>query len=385
MNQPAPIDPVLAPRLVTPRFLVVVASGLCYFLALAMLTPVLPHYVEDSLGWGSIAVGVAVGAFAVGAVALRTYAGRIGDRIGRRVLIIGGALIVAVSTLLYPVIHALWWLVLMRTITGFGEAGFFVGAATMITDLSPEHRRGEAVSYWSIAVYGGLAFGPALGELLRGSSRYTLTFVASATLAFVAALIGLFTVEVPRDASPKPYPYLFHRGALKPGAVLFLGLIALAGFSAFMPLYASNQLDIDSGPIFLLYGILILLVRILGARVPDRLGGRNAGSIALALTAVGVGVMALWSTVGGLVAGTVVFAAGMSLLYPALLLLSLVGTEDDERAAVVGTFSSFFDASQGLGAFICGVVVALTGNRGAFATGAVCAVLGLVLLRARNS
>jgi MFS family permease len=385
MNQPAPIEPVVGPRLVTPRFLVVVASGLCYFLALAMLTPVLPHYVEDSLGWGSIAVGVAVGAFAIGAIALRTFAGRIGDRIGRRVLIIGGALVVAVSTLMYGVIHALWWLVLMRLITGFGEAGFFVGAATMITDLSPEHRRGEAVSYWSIAVYGGLAFGPALGELLRGSSRYTLTFVASATLAFVAALIGLFTVEVPREAPAAPYPYLFHRGALKPGAVLFLGLIALAGFSAFMPLYASKQLDIDSGPIFLLYGILILVVRIVGARVPDRIGGRDAGSIALVLTAIGAGVMAMWATVGGLVAGTVVFAAGMSLMYPALLLLALVGTDDDERAAVVGTFSSFFDASQGLGAFICGVVVAISGNRGAFATGAVCAVLGLVLLRVRSS
>jgi predicted MFS family arabinose efflux permease len=167
--------------------------------------------------------------------------------------------------------------------------------------------------------------------------------------------------------------------------VLFLGLIALAGFSAFMPLYASKQLDIDSGPIFLLYGILILAVRVVGARVPDRLGGRDAGSIALVLTAIGVGVMALWPTVGGLVAGTAVFAAGMSLMYPALLLLALVDTDDDERAAVVGTFSSFFDASQGLGAFICGVVVALSGNRGAFATGAVCAVLGLILLRARSS
>jgi len=385
MNQPAPIEPVVVSRLVTPRFLVVVASGLCYFLALAMLTPVLPHYVEDSLGWGSIAVGVAVGAFAIGAIALRTYAGRIGDRVGRRVLIIGGALVVATSTLLYGLVHSLWWLVLMRTITGFGEAGFFVGAATMITDLSPEARRGEAVSYWSIAVYGGLAFGPALGELLRGSSRYTLTFVASASLAFVAAVIGLFTVEVPREASAKPYPYLFHRGALKPGTVLFLGLIALAGFSAFMPLYASDQLNIDSGPVFLLYDILILVVRIVGARVPDRLGGRDAGSIALVLTAAGVGTMALWPTVAGLIVGTIVFAAGMSLMYPALLLLSLVGTDDDERAAVVGTFSSFFDASQGLGAFICGVVVALSGNRGAFAAGAVCAILGLVVLRARAS
>jgi hypothetical protein len=43
--------------------------------------------------------------------------------------------------------------------------------------------------------------------------------------------------------------------------------------------------------------------------------------------------------------------------------------------------SSFFDLSQGLGAFICGAVAALAGNRGAFATGVVTALLGLALLR----
>ena len=376
---------VTTERLLTPRFLLIVACGLCYFLALAMLTPVLPHYVEDSLGAGSVAVGIAVGAFAIGAITLRTYAGRVGDRIGRRVLIIGGAGIVSASTLTYGVVHALWWLVLMRVVTGFGEAGFFVGAATMITDLSPVERRGEAVSYWSVAVYGGLSFGPALGEYLRGSSRYELTFVVSGALALAAALIGLFTVEVPRETAEVPSKHLLHRAAIRPGTVLFLGLIPLAGFTAFMPLYATQQLHIDSGPIFLLYGVLILAVRILGARVPDRLGGRDAGAIALVLAALGIGIVAAWPSLVGLVVGTVVLAAGMSLMYPALLLLALVGIGDADRASVVGTFSSFFDASQGVGAFVCGAVVAVSGNRGAFTTGAITAVFGLVLLRARSS
>ena len=135
-------------RIFTVHFTLVVLSGLCYFTAMAMLVPVLPDYVEKSLGHGSIAVGVAVGAFAVGAVILRPFAGRIGDSVGRRVLIVGGALIVAVSTLGYVLVHELWFLVLLRIVSGFGEAGFFVGAATMITDLAPVDRRGEAVSYW---------------------------------------------------------------------------------------------------------------------------------------------------------------------------------------------------------------------------------------------
>ncbi|HET9729874.1 MAG TPA: MFS transporter, partial [Acidimicrobiia bacterium] len=211
-------------RLLTPRFILVVTCGLFYFMALAMLTPVLPHYVEDSLGNGSVAVGIAVGAFALGAISLRLVAGRIGDRIGRRVLIIGGAAIVAGSTALYGLIHALWWIITMRIVTGFGEAGFFVGAATMITDLSPVERRGEAVSYWSVAVYGGLSFGPALGDALRGDNRYGLTFAVSALLAAVAAILGAFTVEVPRDHDLPESTPLLHRAAVRPGTVLFLGL-----------------------------------------------------------------------------------------------------------------------------------------------------------------
>jgi MFS family permease len=373
----------------TPRFALVVASGLCYFTALAMLTPVLPDYVEKSLGDGSVAVGIAVGAFAVGAVALRTYAGRFGDTVGRRALIIGGALIVGGSTACYGLVHALWFLVLLRVVTGFGEAGFFVGAATMITDLSPAHRRGEAVSYWSVAVYGGLSFGPVLGSVLHGSvrhgtGRYGLVWIVSAGLALLAALLGAFTVEVERTTTEPRSTHLWHRAAVGPGWVLFLGLIPLAGFTAFVPLYV-HGLHVSAGVIFALYGVLILAVRIVGARLPDRLGGANTGTLALIIVALGIGLIAAWPTVPGLVAGTIVFAAGMSLMYPALLLLALEGVSDADRASVVGTFSSFFDASQGLGAFICGAVVAFAGDRGAFTTGAVCALGGLVVLRSRTA
>jgi MFS family permease len=280
-------------------------------------------------------------------------------------------------------VHALWFLVLLRIASGFGEAGFFVGAATMITDLAPIDRRGEAVSYWSIAVYGGLSFGPVLGSVLHGHDHYADVWLVSAGLAFVAAIIGLFTVEVERAAPFERPRHLFHRSAIGPGTVLFLGLIPLAGFTAFIPLYVDN-LNVSAGLVFALYGVLILGVRIFGARVPDRLGGRTTATIALVVVAIGMGLIAVWPTVPGLILGTIVFALGMSLLYPALLVLALYGVSDAERASVVGTFSSFFDASQGLGALICGAVVAVSGDRGAFTTGAICAVAGLVVLRARS-
>jgi predicted MFS family arabinose efflux permease len=162
--------------------------------------------------------------------------------------------------------------------------------------------------------------------------------------------------------------------------VLLLALIGLAGFQTFVPLYAD---DIHTNPaaVFLCYGVFVLGVRIIGARLPDRLGALRAGTLATGLSTAGLTLMTAVPGVVGLYSGTVVFSAGMSLLYPALLLLALEGVADSERASVVGTFSSFFDASQGIGAVVCGLMVDAAGTRGAFGTGAVLALAALVLLR----
>src|SRR4029079_14067850 len=90
-----------------------------------------------------------------------------------------GAATVGASMLLYAAANSIPTLVGARVVTGVGEAAFFVGAATMITDLAPVERRGEAISYWSVAVYSGFAFGPALGEAVQRTWGYqTLWFVA---------------------------------------------------------------------------------------------------------------------------------------------------------------------------------------------------------------
>jgi MFS family permease len=372
-------------RLLTPRFVLVVGAGLAYFVSLGMLLPIVPLYVKHRLGGGDVDVGIAVGALFVGAVVLRPFAGRIGDTTGRRVLIIGGALVVCISEVLYGVGGSLGFLIGARLLTGLGEAAFFVGAATMITDLAPPDRRGEAISYWSVAVYGGLAFGPALGETVLDATDFSTTWLVAAALAAVAAGLACFTREAPRPlavggdgATPAP---IINRGALGPGAVLFSGLIALAAFTAFVPLYVSEVGLDGADSVFLLYGGLILAVRIIGARLPDILGGRTSGTVALAATTAGMAVIAGWGSAAGLFVGTVLFAAGASLLYPAMLLLALGNSPETERGAVVGTISSFFDLSQGLGSLLVGGVAAATSYRGAFGVGAACAAVGFVALR----
>ncbi len=233
-------------RLLTRQFLTVTAAGALYFLSLGMLLPVLPQFVEHQLGGDTLGVGIAVGAFAVGAVLLRPYAGRLGDRYGRRMLVIVGAFVVATSAALYPLASNLVILVAVRILGGLGEAAFFVGAGTMIADLAPVERRGEAISYWSVAVYSGLAFGPFLGEVVLDASSYDSVWIVSALLASGAGLLALFITETLTDEARAAYlaleerQPLLNRSALAPSVILFLGLCGLAGFTELVPLYVTD-------------------------------------------------------------------------------------------------------------------------------------------------
>ncbi len=382
LTNKSPQSPQPPDRVITRQFLTVVVAGLFYFFSLGMLLPIVPLFVAGPLGGSELAVGILVGSFSIGAVLIRPFAGRIGDRMGRKVLIVGGALVVAISVGLYLLVTGPEMLLAARLIGGVGEAAFFVGAGTMITDLAPPSRRGEAISYWSVAVYSGLAFGPALGEFVLDETHFNRVWAVALVFALLSAAFGMFTTEtvVPAPAGGEPAP-LINRAALTPGFVLFLGMIGLAGFAAFMPLYVSDVGLEDSSSVFLLYGCTILLVRILGAKIPDRIGPLRAGTLSTAAAATGLIVIAFVETKVGLYLGTIIFSIGMSLLYPSVLTLALTGVPDSQRGSAVGTISSFFDLSQGIGAAVLGVSVKIGGYRAGFSLAALSAVAALVLLR----
>ena len=124
-------------------------------------------------------------------ILLRPFIGRIGDTRGRRILIIGGGVVVAASMAGYVVAESLGVLVGLRILTGLGEAAFYVGAASVINDIAPDDRRGEALSYFSLALFGGLAIGPVLGETVLHASDFAAVWYVAGVSSLIAGLLGI--------------------------------------------------------------------------------------------------------------------------------------------------------------------------------------------------
>jgi MFS family permease len=369
--------------LFSSTFVLIMAAAFALFTAVGAVLPVLPRYVDGPLGGGGVAVGFVVGCFFVATLLARPLAGRLGDERGRRVVIIGGAAVMAAAIAAFPLASNVAVLAALRFIQGVGEAAFYVGAATAVTDLVPAARRGQAVSYFSGALYGGIALGPLVGEWVLGDGHYNRVWALAAGLGALAALLAVGLREPPRPVRTGPRARLVHPAGLVPGSAFGLGTFGYAAFAAFMPLYAPSLGLGGSAPVFGLYAGLTLAGRLLGARIPDRLGPSTTARAGLVTMATGMAVLGGWHTVAGLWTGTAVFAAGNAFMFPALLSLALDAAPDGERAAVVGTVVAFFDLGQGAGALLLGPMVTVAGYTGPFAAGAVAACAGLVLLSTR--
>jgi MFS family permease len=370
---------------VTPTFAMVVAATFAYFLSVGVLLPTLPRFIKGPLGGSDVAVGISVGAFSLAAVVLRPIAGRSGDRRGRRPLIVGGSAIVAASVIGYNLVHSIPVLVLFRLVAGVGEALFFTGTASAVTDLAPDERRGEAVSFFSLALYGGMSFGPFIGESVLGKgNHFHAVWWVSAAFGIAATVLALWVRDTRPTGGAEPSSNrLIHPAALLPGTVLACTVVGFAAFGSFVSLYALKLGMNGSRYVFFTYSFTVLLIRLFGARLPDVLGPRRAATIATSTVGAGLAIMAAWGTPAGLYAGAFVFGCGQAFAFPALMSLALSGAPPSERGAVVGTQTAFVDLAFGVGSVSLGAIAHAFGYRGTFAVSAVVAAIGLVLLRTK--
>jgi predicted MFS family arabinose efflux permease len=375
------------PALLTPAFVTVTLAALAYFTGDGVLIPAVPRYTQGPLGAGDVAVGLVAGAFSLSAFFLRPWAGGLGDRWGRRPLMLLGAGVFTVSVLGYATASSPEALAGLRLLTGAGEALFWVGALTAVADLAPAERRGEAMSLASLSLYLGIGVGPLLGELAIDRLGFAAAWALAAGCGLVAVALALRVPDTrpddPEAGGPPARRRLVHPAGLLPGLLLLAGITGMAGFLTFVPLYALD-LGLDgSRGVLLLFAAIVVGIRSLGARLPDRLGAARATRAAMALTAAGLAVAGAWRTPAGLVVGTAVFAVGIALLTPAVLTLAVEAVGPRERGAVLGTTSSFLDLALGLGPATLGLVAASTGRPGAFLGGAAVAAAGLLLAWAR--
>jgi MFS family permease len=379
--------PPVEGRIWSPTFVALSAAVLAFFVSGAVFLPVVPRFTVGPLGGDDFAVGVVLGAFAISSLVMRPFAGRIADRRGRRSALIAGALITVAASFGHLLADSVPMLIMMRLTLGVGEALFFVAGFAAATDLAPPHRRGEAISLISLSLYLGLAIGPVIGETLQSSLGYEAAWIASGVIALAAVLLSWLTPEtLPLDqrSSQESGRPLLHRRGIEPGLLLLCGVWGMGPFFAFLPLLADELQLGGAGTFFGIFAIIVVVLRVVGARLPDRIGAAKLSGTALVVSAAGMLLAGLAPSFAGLLVATVIFAVGVAFTFPAIMAMAVIGTEPDERGAVVGTAGLFVDAAFGLSPAILGLLAESAGYPATFLVSAAVAAFGSAWLLIRR-
>ncbi len=203
--------------------------------------------VQKEYGWSDQRMGALTTALFVVYMLVAPLTGWMGDRISRKPLIIGGAVLWSLATLGTAWVHDYWTLYLRHALVGVGEATFGIFAPAVLADFYPERDRNRILSIFYLAIPVGAAIGYLAGGELGTLYGWRAPFFLCAIPGLlVAALYGWLGREPDRGATDHVKPTLNRTtflGLFRNGAFLTatLGLAALTfamgGISAWVPTF----------------------------------------------------------------------------------------------------------------------------------------------------
>ena len=324
--------PQLPPRAVV----IVLAAVTVDVIGFGVVMPVLPALVTR-LGHLDLPAATRVSGWLLAAFALAQFfagpvLGQLGDRFGRRPVLIAAMAAFAVDYALMAMAPTLAWLFAGRVIAGVAGATFGPAGA-VIADVTPPERRAASFGLLGAAFGVGFIVGPALGGLIAAFGPRAPFWLAAGLAVANAAAMTLLLPETLRPENRRPFRLseatvvgafapLFRAGNATPLLVAwFLWQLGSVVYPATWSFWATIRLGWSAAAIgwsLAWVGFLQLVVQLLVTRrAVARLGERGAALVGLASSAACL-LACTFITQGWQVYAFFLFGALGALAYPAL-------------------------------------------------------------------
>src|SRR5450755_4350217 len=128
--------------------------------------------------------------------------GVVGDRIGRRKMLVIGMALFGISSLLSAYAQSPEQLILARAAMGLGGAAVMPQTLSIITNVFDPRERARAIGIWAAAVGVAIAVGPIAGGLLLDHFWWGSVFLINVPLTAVG--VAAIMLIVPESKSPNP-------------------------------------------------------------------------------------------------------------------------------------------------------------------------------------
>jgi MFS family permease len=289
--------------------------------ALALLTALnLLNYIDRSVLFAvqdlvkaefhqsDAAFGALTSVFFIFYMCAAPFMGPLAARYSRKSVIIAGALIWSVATLLTAFTHDFTGLLIRHTLVGIGEASFVILSPTFVADMFPENQRGRVMGVFYLAIPVGTAMGYVLGGLMGPAYGWRTPFYVGAAPGAVLAFL-LFFIPEPRlgqfDHVEKSPNRDTVKGLLRNPAFLTatfgmaMMTFALGGLQVWMPTFLHRVHGYTLGQANNLFGLSIavngLVASLAGGWISDALLRKTrAAHYLVSAASLGLGIPAMW-------------------------------------------------------------------------------------------
>ena len=209
-----------------------------------MIAVALPRLMQE-FGAEVGTAGWLVTAYLITMAALQPVAGTLGDRLGRRRLILGGLVLFGVASVAAPFSPNLPMLIGLRVLQATGGAIALPNGMALVREVVPPERRGARFGLIGGAIAIAAAVGPPLGGLLVELAGWRAIFVVNLPVVLLAMTLGGWALPAVRPSSrPAPFDWL--------GAPLLV--LVLAGWAVVLTRVTR------AAPLYLVPAALILVL-----------------------------------------------------------------------------------------------------------------------------
>lgn len=251
--------------------------------AIDMYLPALP-FLADDLGTTEPMAQLTLSGFVLGLALGQLIIGPISDSLGRKGLLIGGAVLALVSAALAAVAPSIEVLILARLLQGLGGGACIVLARAVIPDLARGERAARAFALL-MAIQGVAPIAaPVVGGLLVEPLGWRGLFWVLAAIAFVQLLVAVFVIRESKPAADRSpftlagitgnFAHVLRSPGYRGYLIAFaLGFATMFAYISASPFVLQNQLGFSAQIYALIFGLNsvgLLLANTLNARLIGR-------------------------------------------------------------------------------------------------------------------
>ncbi len=327
-----------------------------------IVIPILPLYA-DHFGASATTVGFLLAIYSAMQFIGSPILGKLSDRVGRRPVLLASILGTSVGFLIMGLAQTLWLLFLARVVDGV-TGGNISTAAAYIADVTASEERSRGMGLIGAAFGIGLIIGPAVGGLLSHISLAApFLFAAALAAANAVALYFLLPESLKKEHREHARRASIPKTLRESAGWQLRGVLTTAFFStlAFSMLTATLALFTNKNPDFRYdathNGYLFAYMGLIGATIQGGLMGRLSrafGDKTLAvagalLTAAGIFLLPVSSTLTMLVLAGTAIGTGNSLLTPTLNALASKAVDAASQGSILGVMASVGSLARILG------------------------------------